>query len=263
MGTPFLIYIISNSHIMIVIESKRRMLENIKAKYPDAVIHDVTSHATDSFVRLSPFYPHGGIPVPFSNNVTAMSVESVWQGLKDYEGVGIDTSVFRNSTMKDLKRTKRKFGNIIGHRKGVNGSEHLGYIEARKEIYLPTYIWMLEHKALALVDRIKKESENGTVVLLDYNTNEDIEKRGSALSHASIIKGYIEGKYDSYKSVGTSCVDVEGLTSGYTKGMKVRHQKFGEGEVIEVQTEKGRIVVDFASEGMKTLSIALAHLEKV
>ena len=115
---------------------------------------------------------------------------------------------------------------------------------------------------VALVERIKKESENGTVVLLDYNTNEDIEIRGSALSHASIIKGYIEGKYDSYKSVDTSSVEAEVLTSGYSKGMKVRHQKFGEGDVIEVLTEKGRIVVDFVSEGVKTLSLASAHLEK-
>ena len=50
---------------MIVIESKRRKRENILKKYPDAVIADVTSQATDGLVKLSPFYPHGGIPVPF------------------------------------------------------------------------------------------------------------------------------------------------------------------------------------------------------
>lgn len=54
---------------MIAIESKRRKRENILKKYPDAVIADVTSQAT-----LSPFYPHGGIPVPFSEGNTAMCV---------------------------------------------------------------------------------------------------------------------------------------------------------------------------------------------
>ena len=51
---------------MIVIESKRRKRENILKEYPNVVIADVTSQATDGLVRLSPFYPHGGIPVPFS-----------------------------------------------------------------------------------------------------------------------------------------------------------------------------------------------------
>ena len=59
---------------MIVIESKRRKRENILKRYPDAVIADVTSQATDGLVRLSPFYPHGGIPVPFSEGYTAMCV---------------------------------------------------------------------------------------------------------------------------------------------------------------------------------------------
>lgn len=59
---------------MIAIESKRRKRENILKRYPDAVIADVTSQATDGLVRLSPLYPHGGIPVPFSEGYTAMCV---------------------------------------------------------------------------------------------------------------------------------------------------------------------------------------------
>ena len=55
---------------MIAIESKRRKRENILKKYPDAVIADVTSQATDGLVKLSPFYPQGGIPVPFSEGYT-------------------------------------------------------------------------------------------------------------------------------------------------------------------------------------------------
>lgn len=45
---------------MIVIESKRKKLETILRRYPGAVIADVTSHAGDDLVKLSPFYPHGG-----------------------------------------------------------------------------------------------------------------------------------------------------------------------------------------------------------
>ena len=59
---------------MIAIESKRRKRENILKKYPNAVIADVTSQVTDGLMKLSPFYPHGGIPVPFSEGNTAMCV---------------------------------------------------------------------------------------------------------------------------------------------------------------------------------------------
>ena len=59
---------------MIIIESKRKKIENILKAYPDAIIADVTSNAKDGLVKLSPFYPHGGIPVPFSTNQLIHSV---------------------------------------------------------------------------------------------------------------------------------------------------------------------------------------------
>ena len=93
---------------MIVIESKRRKCENILKKYPDAIIADVTSQATDGLVRLSPFYPHGGIPVPFSDGYTAMCVEAIWQGLKVFESADVDVDMFANDTMKNIKRTVRQ-----------------------------------------------------------------------------------------------------------------------------------------------------------
>ena len=79
--------------IMIQIESKRKKRENILKKYPDAIIADVTSHAEDDLIKLSPFYPHGGIPVPFSEGVTATCVEAVWQGLKVFESADVDLSL--------------------------------------------------------------------------------------------------------------------------------------------------------------------------
>ena len=75
---------------MIIIESKRKKIENILKKYPNAIIADVTSQAKDGLVKLSPFYPHGGIPVPFSDGMTATCVEAVWQGLKVFEGADVE-----------------------------------------------------------------------------------------------------------------------------------------------------------------------------
>lgn len=180
---------------MIIIESKRKKTETILKKYPDAILADVTSKAKDGLVKLSPFYPHYGIPVPFSPGYTATCVEAIWQGLKVFEGCDVDTSLFSNDTMRGLKRTVRKYGKPLGHRKGVNGTELLGYIEARKQIYIPTYKWVLENKVKDIIDRLREASKTKTIVLLDYDTNADVENARKPLSHASLIKAYVESFY--------------------------------------------------------------------
>ncbi len=172
---------------MLIIESKRKKRENILKKYPDAIIADVTSHAEDDLIKLSPFYPHGGIPVPFSEGVTATCVEAVWQGLKVFESADVDMKMFKNESMKNIKRTVRKFGKPLGHRKGVNGTELLGYIEARKLIYIPTYRWVLEHKVQSIIERLREASQTKTIVLLDYNTNCDVDDPKKPLSHAFLM----------------------------------------------------------------------------
>lgn len=186
----------SNSKpLMIVIESKKKKMETLKKEYPDAMIIDVTSHAQDEFVKFSPFYPNGGIPVPFTEGLVAVSVEGIWQGLKVFEDYDIDTSLFSKRDMKNLKRTTRRFGPMRGHRKGVYGEELLGYLTARKLIYLPCYKWVLENKLQKLVTAIRIIAKKKTVVLLDYNTNADVYNPSKPLSHASLIKAYIEGNY--------------------------------------------------------------------
>lgn len=177
---------------MIIVKNKRCSVEKLKQEYPGCVIIDVTSKATGEWQKLSPFYPHGNIPVPFSDHVTSMSVEGIWQGLKVFETCGVDRESFRNDTMKNIKRTVRKNGRCLGHRKGVLGSEMLGYIEARKLIYVPSYFWMLENKCASLMARLKEMSKTQTVVLLDYDTNGDIEDATKPLSHASLICRYLE-----------------------------------------------------------------------
>lgn len=181
---------------MILIDSKRKKAATILKKYPDAILADVTSGAKDEFVELSPFYPHYGIPVPFSEGYTATCVEAIWQGLKVFEGEDVDVDMFYNDTMKNIKRTVRRFGKPLGHRKGVNGTELLGYVEARKQIYIPTYRWVLENKVADIIESLREICNQGKkIVLLDYTTNEDVENTRKPLSHAALIKAYIEGVY--------------------------------------------------------------------
>ena len=181
---------------MIIIESKRKKPATILKKYPNAILADVTSGSPNDLKKLSPFYPHGGIPVPFSEGYTATCVEAIWQGLKVFEGADVDTLLFQNDTMKGLKRTVRRYGKPLGHRKGVNGTELLGYIEARKLIYIPVYRWVLENKVSHIIERLKKANDEGKIiVLLDYDTNADVDNPKKPLSHASLIRAYVEGIY--------------------------------------------------------------------
>ena len=190
---------------MIHIASKRKKKETLLKEFPGAILADVTSQARDRLRRLSPFYPHYDIPIPFTEGMTATCVEAIWQGLKVFEGADVDINLFRNDTMKNIKRSVRRFGkNRLGHRKGVYGKELLGYIEARKQIYLPTYRWMLEHRAWTSLNGCDKQAKQKTIVLLDYNTCCDVDDSSKPLSHAYLVKAYTEGLYPFEDVAGTA-----------------------------------------------------------
>lgn len=70
---------------MIQLASKRKILTTLQKEYPDAIFADVTSKATDDLRKLSPFFPHYDIPVPFTEGMTATCVEAIWQGLKVFQ----------------------------------------------------------------------------------------------------------------------------------------------------------------------------------
>jgi hypothetical protein len=190
---------------MIYIENRKKKEKTLLAKYPNAKIVDVTSKAPTALVKLSPFYPHGEIPIPFSENQTAKSVEGIWQALKVFESADIDKEMFQNDTMKNIKRTVRKFGNPLGHRKGINGTELLSYIDARIQIYLPSYLWVLENKVAEILERLKEASQKEDIILLDYEINCDVLNLKKPLSHAFLVKAFVENNYpkeaDLYKEL--------------------------------------------------------------
>lgn len=176
---------------MIYIASKRSKIDNIRKKFPNAIICDVTSTSDNSLVKLSPFYPHGNIPVPFSEGFYGASVEGIWQGLKVFENEDVDLSVMTNISMKGLKRTCRTHGRVLGHRKGVNGTEILDYQTAKSFIYIPTYKWVLENKVVSIIDKMREVISKQDIILLDYNTSENVLDETKPLSHAYLIKAYL------------------------------------------------------------------------
>lgn len=183
---------------MLYVENKKRKLERIQDQYPNADILDLTSTATGYAQKLSPFFPHGNIPIPLeSNGLTATCVEAIWQGLKVFETEDVSFATFKNDTMKDLKRTVRKLGTPKGHRNGAYGKELLNYFDARMKIYLPAYKWVLENVPAVknIISKIAEHAKDHDIVFLDYNTNIDFRDTSKPLSHAGLVKLYIEGNY--------------------------------------------------------------------
>lgn len=179
----------------IFVESRRKKVETLTRRYPDAVILDVTSRGVQPWLKFSPFYPHGNSPVPCSPGYVAASVEGIWQGLKVFANADIDLAVFTNTTMRGLKRTTRAYGPVRGHRAGVHGNDLLSYRDARYQIYLPAYKWVLDHCLQAELDQLRAASEAQTVLLLDYETNADIENLARPLSHAARLAMYVANEW--------------------------------------------------------------------
>jgi len=64
-------------------------------------------------------------------------------------------------------------------------------VGARKKIYVPIYNWALENKLGIEVQELKTIHSRKDIILLDYETNKDLENDSEPLSHASLIKKFI------------------------------------------------------------------------
>lgn len=174
------------------VESRRKSAVSIGRAHPGALIIDVTSRTAEPWVRFSPFYPHGGIPVPLTPGRTGQSVEGIWQALKVFESADVDPRKLEITTMRGIKRTVRANGPVRGHRAGLEGKDLLPYETARRQIYLPAYTWVLDNKVADLVDRLQTLSATRDLVLLDYTTNGDVTDLTTPLSHAALIKAHLK-----------------------------------------------------------------------
>ena len=173
-------------------------------RYADAVVLDLTSRGDAPWVRFSPFFPHGDLPVPLWSGRTAASVEGIWQGLKRFEHEDeVDERCFENRTMKGLKRTSRgrgrsgvPRGECLGHQAGPDRSAALlGYLEARRRIYVPAYRLVLERHLGAELEELRRLDREGAVVLLDFTTNDDVDDLRRPLSHAALVRRFVEGTF--------------------------------------------------------------------
>ncbi len=174
--------------LTIEIMSRKATAQQRKKIEAGWAIVDVTSKSNDpNFVKFSPFFPIGKLSIPGNPSMGfSESVEGIWQGLKVFGYDGVDKAKFRVKSMKSIKRSSNeKRGRVVGH--SYEG-RIIGYLESRKLIYVPAYNATLARLKPEL-DMIKAlaDKHDGKLVLLDYETNSDIDNLSKPLSHASLV----------------------------------------------------------------------------
>ena len=171
----------------------RRAGESARPRHPGAAILDLTSRGPQPWVKFSPFYPHGQIAVPGAPGRHAASVEGLWQALKVFEHADVDESKLDITTMKNIKRGITKTsGRVLGHRAGLGDERLLGYIAARYRIYLPAYHFVLTHHLQRELAELRRIAGAGDLILLDYETNTDVDDPTRPLSHAGLVMHYLQ-----------------------------------------------------------------------
>jgi hypothetical protein len=170
----------------------RRAGESARKSHPGAAILDLTSRGSAPWVKFSPFYPHGGIPVPGAPGRFSASVEGLWQALKVFEHADVDPGKLDITSMKGIKRGAGKLGRVLGHREGLGSERLLGYIEARHRIYLPAYHFVLTQHLQRELAELRRMASAGGLILLDYETNTDVDDPARPLSHAGLVMHWLQ-----------------------------------------------------------------------
>lgn len=154
-------------------------VENLPA---GSAVYDVSSYADQPFCTLSPMWPHGGIPVPGMPGTTSDTVEGVWQGLKVIRG-DIAPRYFRGPGRK-------RGGKPAGHRLGMR---LLKLVEARQQVYRPTYEWMLENRVApeVLAGFLDRARAGVPQYVHDVGDNGDIGNPDEGWAHAAVLVQYL------------------------------------------------------------------------
>jgi hypothetical protein len=174
----------------------RQSAASARSNQPTAEIVDLTSKAPAPWVKFSPFYPHGDIPVPGAPGRLAASVEGLWQALKVFERADVDPRKLDITSMTGLKRSVRSLGPVLGHRPALGSGELLGYIAARRALYLPAYLHVLtKHLQPELAELRRLAGLPGGLILLDYETNTDIDDPRKPLAHAGLVMHHLQGTW--------------------------------------------------------------------
>ncbi|MEU7360196.1 MULTISPECIES: DUF6939 family protein [Streptomyces] len=153
------------------------------------------------FVTMNPFHhdPALRLPVPgLPADVRACSVESVWQALKIVDGA-TDLGMLTGPPSKRPPESERGPGYDYGATTFSYGGRPIGLVAARYLIYLPVYLYALEHVVPEEVTREIGDalSAGRDVVFYDWDSNLDIEDTRDSFSHSAVLAAWFGGRMEN------------------------------------------------------------------
>jgi hypothetical protein len=168
----------------------RPRVRQLLSDRPDAIFYDVSTNAplardfpeVQSLSQLSPFQQIGNVPIPGLEEKFSDTVEGVWQGLKLIRG-RIDPSYFKG-------KGRKRYGRVEGH---LFHGKKIGYLEARKKIYVPAYLSMLARPDYKeVIGMMRQNSLKGKEqFVFDVDSNPNISDSRSPIAHSSILAEYV------------------------------------------------------------------------
>ena len=148
---------------------------------------------------LSPFAPHLAEELWQRLGHTESITYAAWPQYEEAKlaVVTITVAVQVNGKMRgtvELPADVSKDDAIAAAKQQPNAARFLEGKTLRREIYVPCYRYVLEHHLGDQLDELRRLLTEQPVVLLDYETNQDIDDLSRPLSHASLIARYLAGQ---------------------------------------------------------------------
>jgi len=172
------------------------MIRFSRDKDPAKPLIDMSYTGEHPFCMLSFDFQHGQIPVPGYDGMFAESLNGMLEALRlvsrrGHPGkinLGFLVGAGRERTLKPDQ--------------WCTGYSYRGRCidlpEARRRILIPSYLWVLSHKAGAALSKVRKRSESGDLWLYDGHESADIKAPGR-LSAAATLAAYLSGQFQEFQ----------------------------------------------------------------
>jgi hypothetical protein len=157
---------------------------------------DMSSNSEHPYCRLSFDYQVGQIPVPGFEGMYAESLNGMMEALMLTGRRGMPGKVNLGFLVGPGRERK------LGPDQWCTGYMYRGrsvdLAEARRLILIPSYLWVLSHKAGQAVAKVRKRSQDGELWLYDGCDSADINSP-MRLSAAATLAAYLSGQLQQFQ----------------------------------------------------------------
>lgn len=161
----------------------------------DVLVLDIRSTAEHPYCCLSFDYQHGQIPVPGLRGNYGESVTGIFEALRLIGPIGKPGRINYGYFAGPGRERSCRMG------EWMTGWSYYGrcvdIFEARRQILIPAYRWVLENKAAAACFKVRKLASQRAIGLYDGHESANI-RAPERLSAAAILTAYLDDRLDLF-----------------------------------------------------------------